>query len=171
METGWKPMPVIIKVFWIIMIVDALLAIFTMFSAYSKGFDLVGITFFGLPAVNVVFVFSVLIPTLLIVGIYKRFRFVWLITAVYFVFAAVNLLMSIPLIDLKIGMYAEEMSDSVEQLGEPLFNQILYGILFLSLLFGAAFNLAMMIIFVIKRNYFMKKPVDIKPFNDSESLS
>ena len=171
METGWKPMPVIIKIFWIIMIVDAFFAIFSIFSVYSAGFDLVGIPFYGLPAVNIVFFLNLVLPILLIIGIYKRYRFVWIAIAVYFVFVAVNSLMTIPLIDTKIAQFAEGMSDTIGQMGEALFYQTMHLAILFSLILSAGFNLAITIIFLVKRNYFMKAKEISETNNDQELLS
>ena len=159
METGWKPMPVIIKIIWIIMIVNASLSLFTLISVYSQGTDLVGITFYGLTAVNLVFVINLLLPVLLIVGIYKRFKYIWAAVVVYFVFIAVDALLSIPLIGSKVTMLAEQQGESIEKLGEELFYKIAHFTLLIMIIMGAAFNMAIAIIFFIKRKYFINPPV------------
>ena len=168
METGWKPMPVIIKIVWIIMIVGASLSLFTLISAYSQGTDLVGITFYGLTAVNLVFVINLLLPVLLIVGIYKRFKFIWAAVVVYFVLIAVDALFSIPLIDNKVMLLAEQQSDSIEELGEEMFFTIGRAVMLFMIVMGTAFNIAIAIIFYIKRKYFMNPSVAMDFNNDMQ---
>ena len=168
METGWKPMPVIIKIVWIIMIVGASLSLFTLISAYSQGTDLVGIAFYGLTAVNLVFVINLLLPVLLIVGIYKRFKFIWAAVVVYFVLIAVDALFSIPLIDNKVMLLAEQQSDSIEELGEEMFFTIGRAVMLFMIVMGTAFNIAIAIIFYIKRKYFMNPSVAMDFNNDMQ---
>lgn len=168
METGWKPMPVIVKIIWIIMIVGASLSLFTLLSVYSQGTDLVGITFYGLTAVNLVFVINLLLPVLLIVGIYKRFKYIWAAVVVYFVLIAVDALFSIPLIDNKVMMLAEQQSDSIEEIGEEMFYTIGRAVMLIMIVMGAAFNLAIAIIFYLKRKYFMNPPIILDINKDSE---
>ena len=168
METGWKPMPVIIKIVWIIMIVGASLSLFTLIGVYSQGTDLVGITFYGLTAVNLVFVINLLLPVLLIVGIYKRFKFIWAAVVVYFILIAVDALFSIPLIDNKVMMLAEQQSDSIEELGEEMFFTIGRAVMLFMIVMGTAFNIAIAIIFYIKRKYFMNPSVAMDFNNDMQ---
>jgi hypothetical protein len=154
MEKGWKPMPVILKIIWIILIVNTFFAVLAIAGVYSNGFDFLGIPMYGMYAINVFFLVKIVLPVVLIVGMHQRYRWIWMIAAGYYFLFAINAALSIMLIEETSVKVMEQVSEIPQGIDEESFVMILRMALILSFIFSTLFNLAVMIFFIIKRKYF-----------------
>jgi hypothetical protein len=160
MDFGWKPMPVILKVIWVMLLIGAIFSIFSVIGAFDAGFDLPGIHLERMMAVNVAFVMNMVLPVLLLIAMFRRHRGTVAFAVIYFLFFVVNSLFVLQQIDAKIEMVLSQMPEMGEELSdEYMYLMARYTIIFTAL-FSAAFNLAILIIFLVKRNYFLNREHD-----------
>jgi hypothetical protein len=154
---GWKPMPVILKIIWILTLVGAVLSILVIFSVYNSGFEIMGFTVYGLWAVNMQFFLELAIPVLILVAMIKRWKWAWILGAGYFLFFAVNAIAGINELDLKLNMALAEMPELPEVPGmdEERMHSLLYWSAVTGLILGAVVDLLCMLAFILKRNYFI----------------
>jgi hypothetical protein len=154
MEKGWKPMPVILKIVWIILIVNAFFSLLALGGIYSNGFDFMGFPLYGLYAINVLFLTKIVLPVVIIVGMHQRYRWVWIVAAGYYLMFAINGFASIDLVEeTKIKIF-EQMPEIPEGVTEELYYQMINWVLVLSFILSALFDLTLMIFILIKRKYF-----------------
>lgn len=160
MNFGWKPMPVILKVIWVILIVSASFSIFSVMGAFDAGYDLPGLHLERMAAVNVAFLLNMVLPVLLIIAMYRRHRGTVAFAIVYFLFFVVNSLFVLQNIDSKIELVLSQMPELSEELSDEYLYMVSYWTIVFTAIFGAAFNLAILIIFLLKRNYFIERKDD-----------
>lgn len=155
MEKGWKPMPVILKIIWIIQIVTAFFALLQIGGIYNVGFEFMGFSLYGLYALNVFFIFKIVIPVFVIIGIHQRYRFIWIAAVSYFVLMAVNGFACIGIIDELQNKLLDKMPEIPEGVSEEMYYLAMKWTIILSLVMGSLFNLAITILIFIKRKYFL----------------
>jgi hypothetical protein len=153
-EKGWKPMPVILKIIWIILIVNTFFALLALGGIYSNGFDFMGFPLYGLYAINVFFLIRIVLPVVIIVGMHQRYGWIWILAAVYYLLFAINSATSILLVEETLIKVMGQLSEIPEGIDEESFVMILRMTLILSFIFNILFNLAAMIILIVKRKYF-----------------
>ena len=166
---GWKPMPVILKIIWIILIVQTFFSVLTIASVYGNGFEFMGFYLFGLMAINVFFFVKLAIPIVLIIGMHQRYGWIWIMALIYFLMFVVNGFACLPLLDILQNKILEQMPDVPQGISEEMYLQMIRIILILSLVFGSLFNLAILILFAVKRKYFTLSH-DAEPPSETDSL-
>jgi hypothetical protein len=165
MNKGWKPMPVILKVIWVILVISSFFSIFTVIGTYDAGYDLLGMHLERIMAVNAAFILNMVLPVLLIIAMYQRHKATTLFAIIYFLFFIVNGLFILQNIDAKIELVLAQMPEMGEELSDAYIYSVAYWTIILTALFSAAFNLAILIIFFIKRNYFIAQDIANTPEN------
>jgi hypothetical protein len=155
MEKGWKPMPVILKIIWILLIIEAFFALLTIASVYGAGFAFMGFSLYGMPALDIFFVSKIALPIVLIVGMHQRYGWLWLVALCYYLMFAVNGFASIAIVGEIQDKMLEQMPEIPEGISEDMYYQVIHWTLIISLIIGALFNIAIMIIIFIKRKYFL----------------
>jgi hypothetical protein len=155
MDKGWKPMPVILKIIWILLIVEAFFAILTIASVYGNGFDFMGFSMYGMLALDIFFVAKIALPIVLIIGMHQRCGWIWIVALGYYLLFAVNGFVSIGNIAEIQNKMLEQMPEIPEGITEELYYQIIHWTIIFSLIMGSLFNVAIMILIFIKRKYFL----------------
>jgi hypothetical protein len=155
MEKGWKPMPVILKIIWIIQIVFTFFAMLIIASYYNNGFEFMGYSLFGMIAVDIFFMVKIALPIVLIIGMHQRYGWIWIVAMIYYLMFVINGVACLPLIGEIQNKLLEQMPEIPEGISEEMYFQVIHWALIFSLVMGSLFNLAIMILFFIKRKYFM----------------
>jgi hypothetical protein len=155
MEKGWKPMPVILKIIWIILIVNTFFALLSIGGIYNVGFDFMGFSLYGMYAINVFFLTKLVLAILIIVGMHQRYGWIWMVAVGYYLLFAINGFTSIINIDEAQNKILEQMPEIPEGVSEELYYQLIHWTLILSFVFTGLFNLAIMILIFLKRKYFL----------------
>ena len=155
MDKGWKPMPVILKIIWILLIVETFFAVLTVASIYGIGFEFMGFSLAGMVALDVFFVAKIALPIVLIIGMHQRYGWIWIVALAYYLLFAVNGFASITNIGELQNKILEQMPEIPEGITEEMYLQIIHWTLITSLVMGSLFNIAVMILIFIKRKYFI----------------
>jgi hypothetical protein len=154
MEKGWKPMPVIIKIIWILLLVEAFFAILSVSAAYSNGFEFMGFSLYGMIAVNVFFFAKIAIPIVLIIGMHQRYAWIWVAAIIYYLVFAINGFANIPLAGEMQNKVMAQMPDVPEGMTEDMYYLTVHSAIIFFLVTASLFNVAVMILTFIKRKYF-----------------
>jgi len=154
MEKGWKPMPVILKIIWILLIIQTFFAVLSIASYYNLGFEFMGYILYGMGAINVFFFAKIALPVILIIGIHQRYTWIWMAAILYYLVFAINGFACIPLAGEMQSKIMEQMPGVPEGITEDMYLQMVRWIIILSLVTASLFNVAVMILIFIKRKYF-----------------
>ena len=158
MNPHLKSMPVILRVLWIIMFVYTILSFSNVFYVGSQGIFFFGVHFFGLYAANIYFVQYILIPVIILIGMYKRNRNVWVFGMVVFIIYAVEKLVSLDAANEIMQDLMTKMPELPKEVSEEdMVTAFKIAIYFMSV-FMALLHLAISTLFFIKRNYFLQPP-------------
>lgn len=153
-------MPVIIKIIWVILLVNVFFAIFKVTGAFDAGYDLFGMHLTRMMAVNVAFALQMVLPVMLIIAMYQRYRGTVLYAIIYFLFFIVNAVFMLGSIDAKTEFTLAQTLEQMPELAEGLDEASLYAAAYLAvvitIIMDAAFNLTLLILFLVKRNYFIE---------------
>ncbi len=152
---GWKPMPVILKIIWILLIVEAFFAILTIASVYGNGFDFMGFSLYGMLALDIFFVAKIALPVVLIIGMHQRYGWIWIVAVAYYFLFAVNGFASISNLGEMQNKILEQMPEIPEGITEEMYYRIIQWALIISMVMGSLFNIAIVILVFIKRKYFI----------------
>jgi hypothetical protein len=149
-------MPVILRVLWIIMFFYTVLSFSNVFYVNTLGHFFFGVHLFGLYAVNIYFVQYIFLPVIILVGMYKRSRYVWIFgIAVFFIFA-VEKLASLSAANEIMTDLLSKMPDLPREVPEEEMHDIFSVVLILMSVLIASLHLAICTLFFIKRNYFLQ---------------
>jgi hypothetical protein len=167
---GWKPMPVILKIIWIILIVETFFSLPALLTVYNEGFNFMSFSLFGMFAVDVLFILKIAMPIVLIIGMHQRYGWVWIYGLLFYLIISVNGLASIANVGELTNKFLEQMPDIPEGITEEMYYSIIRWALITSLVTGSLFNIAIMVLIYIKRKYFIiVKHID--PPAEGEMLS
>lgn len=174
MNKGWKPLPVILKIIFVILAFRVFNSIFSLSFSFEQGFDFFGFTFYGLYAINVFTVVKILVPIIILVEMFQRNSYTWIVAAIYFFILAVSTLLSLMNLTDMVARIMEQMPEFFqvpEGIDENDYLTVINTAFTFSVIFSAAFELAIMIIFLVKRKYFSEYISDKKslPENDLPS--
>ena len=167
MNNGWKPLPVILKIIFVILVTRVFLSVFSLSPSFNKGFDFFGYTLYGLYAVNTVFIFKVLLPLTILICMYQRFRHTWLVAVICFFVMSMSIFFTLTNSAGMLERVLEQMPGMFEipaGISENDFQKMLVLSLKVSVVFSALFELAIMAIFLVKRKYF-------SDFSEKEKIS
>ncbi|HNW90385.1 MAG TPA: hypothetical protein PKN48_12030 [Bacteroidales bacterium] len=159
MSKGWKPLPVILKIVFVILISRVFFSVFSISPSFDNGFDIFGFTLYGLYAVNIFFILKTLLPLVILVCMYQRYRHTWIIAVVYFFFMSVSLMFTLTNSTEMLQRILEQMPDMFELptgMDENEFQKLLLISLKVSVVFSALFELAIAVLFLVKRKYFSR---------------
>lgn len=157
MNKGWKPLPVILKIIFVILVFRAFYSVFSLSPSFDKGFDFFGFTLYGLYAINTIFIFKTVLPIIILIGMFHRYQHIWIVAVIYFFVFALGMFLTIGIADNMLERIIEQVPELFqipEGISENDYQGLLNAALVISILFSASFELAMMIIFIIKRKYF-----------------
>jgi hypothetical protein len=166
---GWKPMPVILKIIWIILIVQTFFSVLTIASVYGNGFDFMGNSFSDKWALNVFFIIKLAFPIVLILGMHQRYNWIWVFAIAYFLILVVDGFANLSIMNVLQNKILEQMPETPEGISEEMYLQMIRMILIISLVAGSLFNLAILILFAVKRKYFALSH-DAQPPSETGSL-
>jgi hypothetical protein len=159
---GWKKLPVILKIIWIYLAITTLSSLLGLFQAPIKQVDFLGYQLHGLWAANVMFIFNIIIPVLLLIAMFARRKSAWLLGLLFFIFVCADSLFSI--------REAPEMAKAVmAQMPPELLDKVPFDpmamiirIARIELVFIAIMNLFFAVMFFVKRKYFTQQVVEVK---------
>lgn len=157
MNKGWKPLPVILKIVFVILISRVFFSVFSISPSFDNGFDIFGFTFYGLYAIYIFFILKTLLPLVILVCMYQRYRHTWIIAVVYFLFMSVSLMFTLTNSTEMLQQILDQMPDMFtlpSGMDENEFQKLLLISLKVSVVFSALFELAIAVLFFIKRKYF-----------------
>ncbi|HOY33222.1 MAG TPA: hypothetical protein PKW80_15185 [Bacteroidales bacterium] len=157
MKKGWKPLPVVFKIIFIILAMRAFFSIASLAPSFNQGFDFFGFTFYGLYAINLIFVIKTLLPAVLLVCMFQRYRHTWMAAAGYFFVMALSIFFTLRNAPEMLQRVMEQMPGMFhvpDGLDEYEFQKMLMLSLKGSVIFSALFELAIMVIFLARRKYF-----------------
>lgn len=171
MNKGWKPLPVVLKIIFIILVFRSFLAVFSLSPSYNNGYEFFVWTLYGLYAINGVFILNLLLPLILLVGMFQRYSKIWIVGVIYFFIFTLSTLFSLANTTEMLGKIIGQMPEMFQLpagMDENDFQKLLSITLSLSIIFTAAFNLTMMIFFAVKRKYFLLNPEEISPESEKD---
>ncbi|HOV10565.1 MAG TPA: hypothetical protein PLT47_08460 [Bacteroidales bacterium] len=157
MNNGWKPLPVILKIIYVILMFRVFFSFFSLSPSFDQGFDFFGFTLYGLIAINIVFIFKVLLPLVILLCMHKRYMHTWLIAVAYFLVSSLSVLFNLMNTSAMLARALEQMPELFQipqGISEDEFSTMLKIAFALSIIFSALFELAIMILFFVKRKYF-----------------
>jgi hypothetical protein len=164
-EHGWKPLPALLKIIWVLTLFKTVSAIFMVFAVYGMGFEIFGIKVFGLLAVNLAFFSNLVLPVILLIAMINRYRWAWLPGILYYLFMAVNEAFGFAFWDETHAEIMSKMAWLYQKLGtdQSDYNKVIDLSIASSLILGSLVFLAIVIILVIKRKYFTHVKQDTDP--------
>jgi|WetSurMetagenome_2_1015567.scaffolds.fasta_scaffold178867_2 drug/metabolite transporter (DMT)-like permease len=152
-QHGWKPMPVLLKIIWILLLIGAFFALFSVFTAPKSGYQFFGTTVYGLWAANSMFIVNILIPVILLIAMFKRYKWTWILGMIVYAFMIINEGFTFMDIDNTVNQlmvsFPEEFMDKVPDLQQIFYLSVVAGIIL-----GLLIDLFFLIVFIIKRKYF-----------------
>jgi len=152
-------MPVIFKIIWLVTLFNVLTSVMGVFSAPDNGFLIMGRNIYGLWAANLMFIINILVPVILLVGMYRRKRWTVAWGVLLCIYMIVNESLAFRNIPEMTAQILEELSsgffDTV-----PGKEKLIHSTVIASLIFGIAVDIFFLVSFIVKRNYFFQKPVD-----------
>lgn len=154
MEKGWKPMPVIIKIIFTLLVIETIFAIPTIASVSSIGFYFMSFALYGQYAINVFFVVKIALPVILIIGMHQRFGWIWIFSLCFYLLFAASAIANSLKPEYIVNQLLEKMPDVPEGFSEETYLQLLYWAISVSFIVTALFDLAIVTLFVVKRKYF-----------------
>lgn len=172
MSKGWKPLPVILKIIFVILVSRVFFSVFSISPSFDNGYDVFGFTLYGLYAVNIFFILKTLLPLVILVCMYQRYRHTWIIAMVYFLFMSMSVLFTLTNSADMLARLLEQMPDMFELpagMDENQFQKLLLLSLRVSVVFSALFELGITALFFVKRKYFSDFTVEEK-FPPEEKL-
>jgi hypothetical protein len=170
-QAGWKPMPTILKIIWVITAIGVPLS-FTIFSeVYTEGSDIFGMKVQGLTAVNVHFFLMIFFPAMLLIGMMKRNRHVWILGVLLHVVPALNTLFIFSDFSNKKMELIESFQAGFSTLAEADLSGDFYTGFVIALVVNVvAINMIFAAIFYAKRMYFQHVPAggELPPDSDDQ---
>lgn len=163
MTKGWKPLPVILKIIFVILIFRVFFSIFSISPSFDNGFDIFGFTLYGLYAVNVFFILKTLLPLIVLVCMFRRYRHTWIIAVVYFFFMSMSILFTLTNSMDILQRILEQIPNMVELpagMDENEFQNLLMISLKVSVVFSSLFEMGIAVLFFVKRKYFSDVTVE-----------
>lgn len=153
LKKGWAPLPVMLKIIWILLLIGVVFSIPALFTASAAGYTLFGKTVYGLWAANLMFLVNLLLPIFLIIAMMKRYTWTWIYgVGLYLVMIANELLM--------LSTISEVVSVVLNELPEEYFDilpnipEIVHASVVAGIIFGALTDLFFLLVFVLTRKYF-----------------
>jgi len=163
-HTGWKPLPILLKIIWVLLLVGVVFSIPALFTAPAAGYSLFGYNVFGLWAANLMFLVNVIMPVLLIIAMMKRYSWTWIYGCGLYLFMILNELFMLKgldqMVDLILAGLPEEYFEIV-----PDIRGLVYGSAIAGVIIGVLADVFFMLMFFIKRNYFIRKDTDLSMQN------
>ena len=154
MENGWKPLPVVLKVIFALEATGLFLSCISVTSVFQVGFDYFGLHLEGVTAVNIFFIANIVLPVTFLLGFWIRQKWGLFFGVGYFIYCGISVLFGYLNIDKTIALVKPQMASNPLATDEMFYAAALIGILL-----GFSFNIACMILIIVKRKYFLE---DIK---------
>ncbi|MCK9613484.1 MAG: hypothetical protein PHR81_02295 [Bacteroidales bacterium] len=157
MKTGWSPLPLVLKIIFVILAFRLMGALLSLQDIYNNGYEFFGRIIYELYAVNAQFFICIAFPLIILFGIYQRYAKIWIVATIYFMALFINSLMSILIAEeilAKALIIMKDVFTIPEGVNEEQFHAILLIAIIMSFVLKALFNLALMILFLVKRKYF-----------------
>lgn len=156
-ETGWKPLPLSIKVIFVFLCIGLVSQLNSLFSVYQYGYGFFGVYAHGVMAVLLAVLFPLAAQFFLVLGIWKRESWVswygWLFYLVLILFSLLSLIN----LDSLVAAISEKL---VQHGGEALpggFSVFFFWILFVIVLFSCLIDVVFGIFLFRARKYFLSK--------------
>jgi len=160
MDKGWKPLPVLLKIIMVILMFRVFSSVFSLSPSFEQGFDFCGYTFYGLYAINFLFIFKTLLPLVIVVCMIKRYRHTWIAAAAYFLCMSMSIFLSLWNSGVMLIRLQEQMPGMFNVpagIDENDFQKMLNLSFKASIVFSALFEMTIMLMFIIKRKYFSEQ--------------
>ena len=148
-------MPVILKIIWIILIVQTFFSVFTTITIYGKGFYFMTIPLSGMMAIDFFFIMKVAMPIVMIIGMHQRYRWIWIYGLFYFLLIAANEFTAVFNVNDYLNKMMDQMPAVPEGISEEMYYSIMRWAMITSFITSSLFNLAILIILYFKRKYFI----------------
>lgn len=155
-HSGWKPLPVILKVIWIILLIGVVFSVPAVFSARTSGYPIFGLNVFGYWAAVLMFLVNLLLPVWLIIAMLKRYSWTWIYAVAFYLFIIINELMGIGALDQFVQVVLSELPEMYFDMIPDIQPLVWYSAL-AGIIMGALVDVFFMLMFIIKRKYFMQK--------------
>lgn len=97
-STGWKPLPILLKALFVILILQVIFSLFNLVKIPQFGYNpipqisyhLLGFKIYGIFGLTAVILLDVIGKSTLLVAVWRRFTWAWKYGVAYFVFLIVN---------------------------------------------------------------------------------
>lgn len=149
---GWKPLPLVLKIIWVLQLLGVTFSISAVFSAASVGFTIFGITVYGLWAANLMFLFNLVLPVVLLTAMWRRLHWTWIFGLGLYVLTLINELFIFHDFGQTVLLISEGLPESYRSL--PGFLGLVEGSLTVGVILGAALDIFFGVMFIVKRSYF-----------------
>lgn len=151
---GWKPLPVILKIIWILLLIGAFFSLFSVFTAPQSGYSLFGQTIYGLWAANSMFIVNILLPVVLLIAMFNRYRWTWIYGAVLYLLLIINESFIFKGMDATINQIMSQFPEEYFEL-VPNMPQIMKLSFIVGTIIGLLIDVFFMVMFIMKRKYFI----------------
>lgn len=143
MERGWKPLPVILKVVFVLLLITIVTAFARMPDVLKNGTSLFTFKILGLGGLVIMLLLQVFLPLLLMAMMLKRYRFTWLVALFIFLFSICNSMLSLMSPELYIhNITSSENMNSGKQSFQT------------AAIVNLVLNFVLLLIFILKIKYF-----------------
>lgn len=149
---GWKPLPLIFKIIWVLQLVGVSFSISAVFSAAAVGFTVFGFTVYGLWAANLMFLFNLVLPVILLTSMWRRLAWAWKYGLGLYLLTLINELFIFHNFGRTVLMVAEGLPDTYQSM--PNIMSLVEASLIVGVILGAALDVFFGIMFIVKRQYF-----------------
>ncbi len=163
---GWKPMPIVFKIIWILLVIGFCFSLVGVFSA-AQGYTFMGINLYGKWATNTMFFVNLVLPIVLIIAMIRRFKWTWIYAIFAHLFFVVNGLLGIKVLDsIVTQVMATFPPELLDTMSDP--KSLFYGSALTGVILGALVDTFFMLMFIIKRKYFMAA-AELPPMQQPEN--
>jgi len=149
-ENGWKPLPTSLKILFVIFGLGVLSSIYSLFSVSEGGYSLFSFELYGLSAILLLLLISIVGSSVILLGFWKRYSWVWKYTLGYLIFMILNGILSMLNLSSKVSLIVSQLEISI-----PGFDQILY-IILVGIILSILINLWFLIIVYRNDKYFLQ---------------
>ncbi len=102
---GWKPIPLSLKILFVVFVIWSAMTLFTIKFAYDIGYPILGIMFDGVTGFIIAFLLVFLAPLIFVYALWNRYRWGAKFALTYIGFFIINNIFALVLLQEQIGLF------------------------------------------------------------------
>ena len=146
---GFRPMPVFIKVLFIILIIGLFSSLFYISGISKAGYPVFGLNITGISALLIFIFLNFVVSIVFLIGMWKRYKWTKAFGIIYFLFFIINGLVSLTTLRQRVVLIKQQFPFDVSGLDNIIYTSTLIGILI-----GVLINIIFLVLFYFNRKYF-----------------